>query len=419
MTQKTNPQMIIKRRSLLGAAAAAFSAGALGFRTAWAQTKTETLKGEQNRSASDPGPSNAGLANANPNSNNPPGTDRGDILPIWYSFDLTHRRIQDGGWTRQVTAREFPSSQDVAGVTMRLTAGSYRELHWHTANEWAYMLYGSARVTVFNPDGTIFIGDVAEGDLWFFPTGFPHSIQGLGPDGCEFLLVFDQGTFSEYNTFLLSGWLAHTPSKVLSRNFTVPEAALADLPEQGLYIFPGTVPGSLEDDRKAVGGAAVASTVNYTFRMKAVKPTTETAGGTIRIVDSTIFQASKTIASALFTLKPGALRELHWHPNASEWQYYISGKGRMTVFASAGQAHTMDYNPNDVGYVPQVAGHYVENTGDRDLVFLALFKSGYFSEVSLNQWIRRLPVQMTEQHLRLSAATIAQIPNVGSNILPR
>jgi oxalate decarboxylase/phosphoglucose isomerase-like protein (cupin superfamily) len=75
----------------------------------------------------------------------------------------------------------------------------------------AYMLYGNARVTIFYPDGTIFIGDVAEGDLWFFPTGYPHSIQGLGPDGCEFLLVFDEGMFSEYNTFLISGWLAHTP----------------------------------------------------------------------------------------------------------------------------------------------------------------------------------------------------------------
>src|SRR5262245_8303766 len=171
----------VRRRSVLGAAAAALGAGAMGVKTAFAQTRAETLKDEQNRSASDPGPRNAGLADLNPNSNNPPATDRGDILPIWYSFDLTHRRIQDGGWTRQVTAREFPSSRDVAGVTMRLTAGSYRELHWHTANEWAYMLYGSARVTVFNPDGTIFIDDVGEGDLWFFPTGFPHSIQGLGP----------------------------------------------------------------------------------------------------------------------------------------------------------------------------------------------------------------------------------------------
>lgn len=419
MTREIRSQSKIARRSVLGAAAAAFSAGAIGFKSARAQTRSDTLKGEHNRSASDPGPTNAELAKANPNSNNPPSTDRGVIVPIWYSFDLTHRRIQDGGWTRQVTAKEFPSSQDIAGVTMRLTAGSYRELHWHTANEWAYMLYGTARVTVFNPDGTIFIGDVSEGDLWFFPTGHPHAIQGLGPDGCEFLLAFDEGTFSEYNTLLLSGWLAHTPSQVVSRNFTVPEASLMSLPEQGLYIFPGTVPGPLEEDRKAVGGPAVASKVDYTFRMKAMKPTNETAGGTIRVVDSTTFHASKTIASALFTLKPGALRELHWHPNASEWQYYISGKGRMTVFVAAGEAHTMDYNPNDVGFVPQVAGHYVENTGDKDLVFLALFKSPSFSEVSLNEWIRRIPVQMTEQHLRLSADTIAQIPDTSNNILAR
>lgn len=340
-------------------------------------------------------------------------------MPIWYSFDLVHRRIQDGGWTRQVTARELPSSQDLAGVNMRLTEGSYRELHWHAANEWAYMLYGNARVTVFEPNGSIFIGDVTEGDLWFFPTGHPHSIQGLGPDGCEFLLVFDQGTFSEYTTFLLSGWLAHTPSKVISQNLNVPEGQMNSLPEQGLYIFPGTVPGPLEDDRKAVGGAAVASKLDYTFRMKAMKPNAERAGGTVRIVDSNNFPASKTIAAALFTMKPGALRELHWHPNASEWQYYVSGSGRMTVFASAGQARTMDYKGNDVGFVPQIAGHYVENTGNDDLVFLALFKTSDFEEVSLDQWLRRLPVQMTQQHLGLNAAAITRIPDTNNNIFGR
>src|SRR5262249_37919652 len=292
----------VRRRSVLGAAAAAIGAGAVALPRVVAQSRAEVAKGEQNHSASNPGPINKALARENPSSNLPPVTDRGTILPIWYSFDLTHRRIQDGGWTRQVTARELPSSQDLAGVTMRLTAGSYRELHWHTANEWAYMLYGSARVTVFNPDGTIFIDDVREGDLWFFPTGHPHSIQGLGPDGCEFLLVFDEGNFSEYNTLLLSGWLAHTPSKVLSRNFNIPQVSLMSLPEQGLYIFPGTVPGPLEDDRKAVGGPEVASRVNYTFRMKTMKPTVETAGGDIRVVDSNTFHASKTITSALFTL---------------------------------------------------------------------------------------------------------------------
>jgi len=411
---KTN-QPSSTRRSLLGATAAALSAGAIAL-PAFSQTRSEVSKGEHNRSASNPGPINKAIAAINPNSNFPPITDRGDILPIWYSFDLTHRRIQDGGWTRQVTSRELPSSQDIAGVTMRLTAGSYRELHWHTANEWAYMLYGTARVTLFNPDGTIFIGDVGEGDLWFFPAGFPHSIQGLGPDGCEFLLVFDQGNFSEYNTFLISGWLAHTPSEVLSRNLNIPEAELSNLPEHGLYIFPGTIPGSLEDDRRAVGGDAVASKIDYTFRMKSMKPTADRPGGTARIVDSTIFPAATTIAAGLFVMKPGALRELHWHPNASEWQYYISGSARMTVFVSAGEAHTMDYKANDVGYVPQVAGHYIESTGTDDLVFLSLFKSSHFSEVSLNQWIRRLPLQITQQHLGLDPSQIARIPDRGNNI---
>jgi oxalate decarboxylase len=94
---------------------------------------------------------------------------------------------------------------------MRLTAGSFRELHWHTADERAMMLYGKARVTVSNPDGTMFIDDVGKGDLWLFPAGYPHSIQGLQPDGCEFLLVFDEGNFTEEGTFLLSELLAHTP----------------------------------------------------------------------------------------------------------------------------------------------------------------------------------------------------------------
>jgi len=75
---------------------------------------------------------------------------------------------------------------------MRLTAGSYRELHWHTADEWAFMAYGNARVREPNPDETMFIDDVGKGDLWFFPAGFPHLIQGLEADGCQFLLVFNQ-----------------------------------------------------------------------------------------------------------------------------------------------------------------------------------------------------------------------------------
>ena len=151
------------RRDFLSSAALAGAALA-GF-TARAQEPENTRKAESGHSFSNPGPENEALRKANPNSNVPPPTDHGNSEPIWYSFDLTHKRVEEGGWTSQVTQRELPSSKDVAGVRMRLTPGAYRELHWHTAGEWAYMFYGNARVTVLNPEGTIFIGDVSQGDI--------------------------------------------------------------------------------------------------------------------------------------------------------------------------------------------------------------------------------------------------------------
>jgi len=406
------------RRSVLGIGSAALAAATLAGFTAHAQTGEGTRQAEGDHSSSNPGQENKALRAENPNSNTPPPTDNGDVGPIWYSFDLTKKRIQEGGWTHQVTQRELPSSPDLAGVNMRLTAGSFRELHWHTADEWSIMLYGNARVTLLNPDGTIFIDDVSKGDLWYFPAGYPHSIQGLGPDGCEFLLVFDQGMFSEDNTFLLSEWVAHTPPEVLSKNFGLPESALSTLPTGSLYIFPADLPKSLVEDRTAVGGQKVQSPIQYTFKMEAMAPTKRTSGGEVRVVDSHNFPAARNIAAALNIIKPGGLRELHWHPNASEWQFYLAGKARMTVFMPVGSARTMDFHANDVGFVPANAGHYFENTGDTDLVSLELFKASEFQDFSLNHWIRRLPPEMVYSHLKLDRNALRTIPAEKLEILP-
>ena len=399
------------RRSFLGAGSVALAAAALAGVTANAQERADTRKAEGDHSSSDPGQENRPLLDENPNSNMPPPTDHGDIGPIWYSFDLARKRVEEGGWTHQVTQRELPPSSELTGVNMRLTRGSFRELHWHTADEWAIMLYGNARVTVLSPDGTMFIDDVTKGDLWYFPAGFPHSIQGLGPDdGCEFLLVFDEGMFSEDNTFLISEWVAHTPPEILTKNSNLDRSAIAKLPTDELYIFPAKVPGTLAQDKAAIGGKSVESPIQYTFKMAAMAPTKKTSGGEVRVVDSHTFPASKNVAAALVTIKPGGLRELHWHPNASEWQFYLAGKGRMTVFMPPGKARTMDFRANDVGFVPAVAGHYIENTGDTDLVFLEMFKADQYMDFSMNNWIRRLPPALVTSHLNIDEATIKKIP---------
>lgn len=404
------------RRVFLGMAALA-GAGLLG-NNALAQTRSEQSAGRDGNKTSDPGPENKSLLDENPSSNHPPFTDHGNIGPIWYSFDLAPKRIEEGGWTHQVTQRELPSSKDLAGVNMRLTAGSFRELHWHTADEWAIMLNGKARVSVMQPDGQMFIDDVGVGDLWYFPAGLPHSIQGLGDDGCEFLLVFNEGAFSEDDTFLLSEFLAHTPPEVVQKNMGWPRSVFDQLPPKELYIFEAPLPDPLEADKRFLGDHLETKTA-YTFGMMSMPSTQKKAGGEVRVVDSTNFPIAKDIAAALVTLKPGALREMHWHPNVSEWQYWIKGKGRMTVVTTGAKARTMDFNANDVGFVPAMAGHSIENTGTEDLVFLEMFKAPRYMEVSLNQWIARMPDKMAEAHLKLPVTTIRNAPQANNDVLPK
>ncbi|SUE06831.1 Oxalate decarboxylase oxdD [Pantoea agglomerans] len=274
----------------------------------------------------DPGPHDPIREAESPDIVNPPVTDSGTLPNLRFSFSDAHVRKGSGGWTRQVTQRELGVSTTIAGVDMRLNAGGIRELHWHKEGEWAYMTYGNARITAFDASGGWFVDDIAAGDLWYFPPGIPHSIQGLGPDGCEFLLAFDDGNFDEDSTFLLSDWFRHIPPEILAKNFRVPVSSFSHLPSpDDEYIFAGNVPGSLESD-SIKGG--VKSKIRFTHKMLAQDPV-RAPGGTVRITDSSNFPVSKTIAAALVEIEPGGLRELHWHPNNDEWQYYLEGEGRM------------------------------------------------------------------------------------------
>jgi oxalate decarboxylase len=249
------------------------------------------------------------------------------------------------------------------------------------------------------------VDDVGEGDLWYFPSGIPHSIQGL-EEGCEFLLVFDDGNFSENSTFLLSDWLAHTPKEVLAKNFGGMEDEFTAIPAHELYIFQGRVPGPLASDRVSSPQGTVPQ--SFSYHLLAQEPI-QTSGGTVRIADATNFPVATTTAAALVEVEPGAMRELHWHPNADEWQYYIAGRGRMTVFASGGKARTFDYQAGDVGYVPFAMGHYIENTGDQPLRFLELFKSDHFADMSLSQWLALTPPALVQAHLHLNQTVMGAL----------
>jgi oxalate decarboxylase family bicupin protein len=279
---------------------------------------------------------------------------------------------------------------------MRLDEGVIRELHWHKEAEWAYVLSGNVRVTALDVEGGSFIDDLSEGDLWYFPSGHPHSLQGLGPNGTEFLLVFDSGTFSEESTFILTDWLAHTPKAVLSENFRLPPELLEHIPTGEKYIFQGETPGPIDKEKPA---SFKKSKLNFTYHMLDEKPQVGT-GGQAKIVDSRNFPISKTIAAGHLDIEPGAMREMHWHPNADEWSFFIKGRARVTIFAAEGQARTFDYMAGDVGVVPQNMGHFIENLSDDEpLEVLEIFRADQFQDFSLFQWLGETPARLVKDHV--------------------
>ncbi|MGC2660755.1 MAG: cupin domain-containing protein [Bryobacteraceae bacterium] len=399
----------VSRREIFELGSAALAATTLAV-TAPAESQAQQPPEKHNApNETDPGPRNLPLARQNPDSEWPPETDNGSVKPFKYSFALSRKRVEEGGWTRQVTVRDLGISKSIAGVEMRLTAGGVRELHWHVEAEWAIMLYGNARITAVDQHGKSFVSDVGEGDLWLFPPGIPHSIQGLGPDGCRFLLVFDDGNFDEFHTFLITDWLSHTPKEVLAKNFNVPASTFDKVPKKELFIFQAALPGDLKAEQTQAADGTGTVPKSFDFRASKMQPTKTTPGGHVKIIDSKIFPVTP-ISAAIVTLKPGGLRELHWHPNADEWQYYISGKGRMTLFIAGSDARTMDFQEGDVGYVPISNPHYVENTGDSDLVFLEMFKSSEYQDISLAEWMAHTPHQLMDQHLQVGQSMLASIP---------
>lgn len=350
--------------------------------------------------AADAAPSSGAPAAAEPTTN---------ALPA-FRFPLGEQplRLAEGGTAREASAANFPVSQGIAGVLMTLVPGGLRELHWHAnAAEWAYVIAGRCRVTVYDTQGACEIADFGPGDVWYFPRGHGHSIQGLGPGECKFMLVFDNGYFSEFATFSFSDWLAQTPAEVVAKTLRLSEATIARLPKQEVYIATGPVPEPLPDDPPS--GSQHAPALTHRYRLLAQAPRSF-AGGELRIVSAKEFPISATMTGALLTLKPGAIRELHWHPNADEWQYVLEGNARMTVFASSGRAETVELGAGDVGYAPQGYGHYLENAGDSDCRLLLVFNSGEYQEIGLSGWIASNPRRLLATNLELAEQDLAELP---------
>ncbi|KAJ4989719.1 oxalate decarboxylase family bicupin [Stagonosporopsis vannaccii] len=358
----------------------------------------------------DPGPRTDAYDALNSDIFAPPITDSGDVGNSKWPFGLSHNRhgLAGAGWARNQNVNQLPIATAMAGVNMRLSPNAYRELHWHKQGEWALMLNGSVRVQSMNEAGQTFVDDVTEGDVWFFPPGIPHSIQAFDT-GCEFLLVFDSGDFSEDNTFLLSELMERNPKEVLAKNFRTTTKTWDALPDGQLWIFPGTpAPKNISEQNVTGSAGIIPKQAQYTYHFSQQQPL-KVPGGSIKILDPSTFPIADTFSAALITVEPGAMREMHWHTTSDEWTYFLQGSARLTVYQAPGSSRTFDFTAGDVGYVPVPNAHYLENTGNETLVFLEVLQAKEYSDISVNQWLGLTPKQIVKDHLKVSDGFLATL----------
>lgn len=342
--------------------------------------------------------------------NVPDPTLAGKDLPTFkFALEKSDGKVVGGSYGKEATVAQLPISRGIAGVSMRLEPGAMRELHWHaTAAEWAFVIEGRVRTTVVDPSGFGETNDFNPGDIWYFPRGHGHMLQCLGDTPCHFILIFDNGYFSEFGTFSITDWIGHSQPALLARNFGLPEATFANFPKQEVYFARGKPPPA-EPSAPLQGWKLPPETHKY--RLLAQPPHASYPGGREWRVDSSRFPIAKTITGVILDLDPGALRTLHWHPNADEWQYVIDGEVSVTLFGSHGRYRIERLERGDVGYIPQGYGHSIENVGSRAARILIGFNAGIYETIDLSQWIAANPKDVLATNFSQPAELFGQFPN--------
>src|SRR5581483_3746331 len=95
------------------------------------------------------------------------------------------------------------------------------------------------------------------------------------------------------------------------------------------------------------------SPVQFSFGLAQAKPDVVTPYGTVTkcTIDQLPALEGSDAAILLLRMKPGALREPHWHPNAWELDYCVSGHVQMGIIDPAGAQAIFDLKPGNLAFV--------------------------------------------------------------------
>ena len=319
-----------------------------------------------------------------------------------YHVKLSEAELKEfpGGLFRQMQHESITNNtMDLA--YLQLFPGGVRELHWHPlAAEWGFVSEGTCLITLMNNDGQYSNELVPEGSIWYFPKSWGHSIYGQDPDvGCTMILFFDYPQNPTFDDLAISQMISYFPSDVVRENLGVPKDVLETFPKQILIVNTGPKPPqAVPESRNPLPTSPV-------FAMDDGVCGEAGTGGYVFQVRQAQFPISATMSGAWMHLDSGALRDIHWHPNADEMQYVLKGTMKVGIYGMGGVNDTFTISAGDVGFVPMGFMHYIEAV-DGPVDLLLTFNSPNWTTQELSTWLSVAPPFIAARSLNTTVEVV-------------
>jgi oxalate decarboxylase len=292
-----------------------------------------------------------------------------------HKFDTLKKRIQrklPGGSRLMVNADMCPALKTMALATLILNKGGVREPHWHpNADELIYCVEGRSLITLFSPQNMHDTFTLSKGEAAFFPKGYLHAIENLASGQSSFLLAYDNPRPQDLD---LSQSVASMSPHVLGAVFGAPDAKFKKLKAKDTFISrlakPKTVKSSIPNPNK--------------FDLERINPQIDTKGGSARILNCKNFPKLEKLALFSLRIYKNGIREPHWHPNADELNYVISGKARLTILSPDGTKDHFELKVGQGSIIPAGYFHHIENIGKEELHMAVYFGNSNPDDIGLS-----------------------------------
>lgn len=280
-------------------------------------------------------------------------------------FDLQSIKAQKsfaGGKSIDVTSDEMPGLVNISFSLLKLNKGGFQEPIWHpNGNKIGYCTQGSALVTIRSP-GAADVFPVAEGDVFFVPKGYVHTIANR--DAKETVIAFAIN-HNKPEEMYLSKAVYSLSDSVFTATFNTPSDFFNGIKKNKKDELIKTLPLNSHAPKNTTSPSK--------FNIEGSRKVINTKGGYVQAALKDNLPVLEGLGILGFGLNPKGVVEPHWHTNAGELIYILKGTSRITVLAPNGNPEALEVKGGQGAFAPASHFHNIENIGTDDVEVIAFF----------------------------------------------